>query len=80
MPSPKPKGRLRVGTTWTQWIAGSAILFDDSFEHEVVVDGEHPRAVLIVHFKHPQLMPPGTNGARLVEGGAEAESLCLEAL
>jgi hypothetical protein len=27
--------------------------------------GDGPRAVLIVHFAHPQLMPPGTNGAEM---------------
>ena len=59
--------QLRAGSTWRSWEAGEALLFDDSFEHEVVVGPEHPRAVLIVHIQHPQLMPSGTNGARIAE-------------
>ena len=59
---------IRVSDKWRRWDAGKAIVFDDSFEHEVRnVGSEHPRAVLIVHIPHPQLMPPGTNGARLAE-------------
>ena len=27
--------------------------------------GDHPRAVIIVHFLHPQLMPAGSNGAEM---------------
>ena len=49
---------------------GSAIVWDDSFEHEVVVDGEEatapPRAVVIVHFEHPDLVKerfPRSNAA-----------------
>ena len=44
---------------------GAALVFDDSFEHEVRNPGDNPRAVLIMHFAHPQLMPPGTNGAEM---------------
>ena len=51
-----------------------AIIFDDSFEHEVRVTGAEPRAVLIVHFKHPDLMPPGTNGARIAARYRQATS------
>ena len=67
---------IRVGGTWRKWSVGEAIVFDDSFEHEVRNNGSaHPRAVLIVHFPHPQLMPPGSNGARIAEDMA---SNCLE--
>ena len=67
---------IRVGSTWRKWDAGEALVFDDSFEHEVRnLGSEHPRVVLIVHFPHPQLMPPGTNGARIAEDMA---SSCLE--
>jgi len=58
---------IRCGSTWKQWEENEAIVFDDSFEHEVKNGAEHPRAVLIVHFPHPQLMPQGTNGARIAE-------------
>ena len=56
---------MRVGATWRRWEEGAALIFDDSFEHEVHNPGDDPRAVLIVHFAHPQLMPPGTNGAEM---------------
>ena len=56
---------MRVGTTWRRWERGEALVFDDSFEHEVRNPGEDPRAVLIVHFPHPQLMPLGTHGAEM---------------
>lgn len=62
---------IRCGSTWTQWEENEAVVFDDSFEHEVKNGASHPRAVLIVHFPHPQLMPPGTNGARIAEGMRE---------
>ena len=58
---------IRCGSTWTKWEENQAVVFDDSFEHEVKNGAAHPRAVLIVHFPHPQLMPQGTNGARIAE-------------
>ena len=33
--------------------------------------GEAPRAVLIVHFEHPQLAPAGTVAAHIASGGRE---------
>ena len=68
--------KLRVGDTWKSWNPGEAILFDDSFEHEVVVGNECARAVAIIHLKHPELMPQGTHGARIAEDMAAS---CLGA-
>lgn len=68
--------QLRVGDEWKGWRQGEAILFDDSFEHEVKINGEEPRAVLIVHFQHPQMMPAGTNGAGVITSEAD-ERICL---
>lgn len=68
--------QLRVGDEWTRWHRGKVILFDDSFEHEVKIDGDEPRAVLIVHFKHPQMMPAGTNGASVITSESD-EGICL---
>lgn len=60
------ESEIRVGTARRRWQRGKAIVFDDSLEHEVKVkNGTQPRAVLIMHVKHPQLMPPNTNGRRL---------------
>ena len=68
--------QLRVGDEWKGGRQGEAILFDDSFEHEVKINGEEPRAVLIVHFQHPQMMPAGTNGAGVITSEAD-ERICL---
>lgn len=50
---------LRVGrhSPPRQWREGKAHVFDDSFEHEVIHEGNSARAVLILHLRHPMLMP-----------------------
>lgn len=46
---PEPdKVKIRVGNEWKSWGEGKAFGFDDSYEHEVVHDGEKDRVVLIV--------------------------------
>lgn len=53
---PEPDAaRLRVGREWRQWAEGSAFAFDDSFEHEVVHEGNLPRVALVVDVWHPSL-------------------------
>ena len=53
---PEPDAaRIRVGTQWRHWAEGKAMAFDDSFEHEVIHDGELARAVLSVDVWHPSL-------------------------
>ena len=47
--------RIRVVDEWHSWEEGRAILFDDSFEHEVINLGTHFRAVLILDIWHPEL-------------------------
>jgi hypothetical protein len=47
--------RIRVGTEWHTWIEGQAIIFDDSWEHEVIHTGDSIRAVLILDIWHPEL-------------------------
>ena len=56
---------LVSGSTWRRWRTGRATVFDDSFEHEVRNPGEYPRAVMIIHIVHPQLMARGSNGHAL---------------
>ena len=46
---------IRVGGTWRKWSVGEAIVFDDSFEHEVRNDTDRPRVVLLARFWHPDL-------------------------
>lgn len=47
--------RIRVGTEWHTWEEGKAIIFDDSWEHEVIHTGDTIRAVLILDIWHPEL-------------------------
>jgi aspartate beta-hydroxylase len=47
--------RIRVADETRQWTNGQALLFEDSFEHEVWNDSEEPRVILIVDFWHPDL-------------------------
>ena len=47
--------RIRVGTEWHTWEEGKAIMFDDSWEHEVIHTGKDIRVVLIMDIWHPEL-------------------------
>ena len=49
--------RIRVGTQVGQWVEGKAIIFDDSFEHELWNDVDSERIVLIIDVWHPDLTP-----------------------
>jgi aspartate beta-hydroxylase len=46
-----------VGTETRWWEEGKCLVFDDSFDHEVWNLSHKPRAVLLVDFWHPDLMP-----------------------
>ena len=50
--------RFRVGDEWRAYAEGRAMVFDDSFEHEVVHSGEQPRFVLYAVLHHPDLGTP----------------------
>lgn len=51
-----PEGaRVRVGDQWGSWEEGKCIVFDDSYEHEVVHEGDAMRIVLLIRFWHPML-------------------------
>ena len=47
--------RIRVGMEWHTWTQGEAIIFDDSWEHEVIHTGSEMRVVLIMDIWHPEL-------------------------
>lgn len=51
----KGGARIRVSREWHTWVEGEAIIFDDSWEHEVIHTGDSIRAVLILDFWHPEL-------------------------
>lgn len=47
--------RIRVGKEWHTWEEGKMIMFDDSWEHEVLHTGHKIRVVLIMDIWHPEL-------------------------
>lgn len=47
--------KIRVGTDWHTWEEGKVIMFDDSWEHEVIHTGQEMRIVLILDIWHPEL-------------------------
>jgi hypothetical protein len=51
----KGGAKIRVYDEWHTWVEGKAIIFDDSWEHEVINEGTEPRVVLIFDIWHPQL-------------------------
>ena len=46
---------IRVADQWLHWEEGKVLVFDDSFEHEVVNNTSSIRAVLLLRFWHPAL-------------------------
>lgn len=51
----EPGSRIRVCDRHYEWRDGDVIVFDDSYEHEVWVNGTRPRIVLMLDFYHPEL-------------------------
>ncbi len=47
--------RIRSGKEWRTWRRRECLILDDSFEHEVLHDGDKRRVVLIVDCWHPDL-------------------------
>lgn len=47
--------KIRVGKDWHTWEEGKMIMFDDSWEHEVLHFGHSIRVVLIMDIWHPEL-------------------------
>jgi len=50
-----PVSFMRVGSETREWKAGSVVVFDDHWEHEVWINSTEPRVVLIVDVWHPGL-------------------------
>lgn len=74
---PRAAGRcaLRVQEEWREWHEGRVLIFDDSFEHEVVNDTDQMRVVLLLRFWHPALaQDPRQQAEALEELRLQAES------
>jgi hypothetical protein len=65
-----PGATMRVGDQSRKWEEGRCLIFDDSWEHEVVNDSSEPRAVLLVDTWHPDLTPE----QRELMAGGQTES------
>jgi aspartyl/asparaginyl beta-hydroxylase (cupin superfamily) len=57
VPRPEEKCRIRVGGITAHWREGEAILFDDTFPHEVWNDTEGVRVVLLLDVVRPLPFP-----------------------
>jgi aspartyl/asparaginyl beta-hydroxylase (cupin superfamily) len=57
VPEPNHKVRLRIGNQIRHWHEGEAMIFDDTFDHEVWNDTDHYRVVLFVDFARPMHQP-----------------------
>jgi len=53
--STKKKCSIRVEESWYNWKEGECIVFDDSYEHEVINDTDECRVVLLLRFWHPSI-------------------------
>lgn len=73
---PEGSGRceLRVGAHVLHWAEGRALVFDDSYEHEVVNATDHERVVLLVRFWHPGLASEAARDEALRQAARDARA------
>jgi ornithine lipid ester-linked acyl 2-hydroxylase len=57
VPDPPQDCRIRVGDELRHWEEGRSLLFDDTYEHEVLNDTDQYRAVLFVDVVRPLRQP-----------------------
>ncbi len=57
VPQPHAQVKIRIGNDYYSWREGEALIFDDTFNHEVWNDTDGYRVVLFVDFARP-LHPP----------------------
>jgi hypothetical protein len=57
VPRPADRCRIRIGNEVRAWEEGRAIVFDDTYNHEVWNDTDGYRVVLFVDFKRPMRAP-----------------------
>jgi ornithine lipid ester-linked acyl 2-hydroxylase len=53
VPQEKEKCRIRVGNKTRYWEEGKCLVFDDTYEHEVLNDTTQLRVILFIDFKRP---------------------------
>jgi ornithine lipid ester-linked acyl 2-hydroxylase len=57
VPGPADACRIRVGRSEARWREGQALVFDDTFMHEVWNDSPRERVVLFIDFLRPMRFP-----------------------
>ena len=75
VPEPRERCRIRIGNEFHHWNEGEAIIFDDSFNHEVWNDTEGWRVVLFVDFARPLRQPWHWMNRRFIQLGMFAPFL-----
>lgn len=61
-----PGCHMRVGPETRSWSEGRCLVFDDSYEHEVVNMSDRHRAVLLLDTWHPDLWEPERRAMRFL--------------
>ena len=75
VPEPREKVRIRIGNEFRHWTEGKALIFDDTFNHEVWNDTDGYRVVLFVDFARPLGQPWHWLNERFLSIGAFAPFL-----
>lgn len=75
VPEPVERVRIRIGNRICQWREGRALIFDDSYDHEVWNDTDGHRVVLFVDFARPLRQPWDWLNRRFLRIGAFAPFL-----
>lgn len=75
VPEPRERVRIRIGNDFYSWREGEALIFDDTFNHEVWNDTAGYRVVLFVDFARPLYPPFDWLNRRLLHLGALAPFL-----
>ena len=57
VPEPRERVRIRIGNDFRNWTEGQALIFDDTYNHEVWNDTDGFRVVLFVDFARPLRQP-----------------------
>jgi len=75
VPQPRERVRIRIGNDYRNWSEGKALIFDDTYNHEVWNDTEGFRVVLFVDFTRSLKQPWHWFNERLLNIGALAPFL-----
>ncbi len=75
VPEPRERVRIRIGNDFYHWTEGKALIFDDTYNHEVWNDTDGYRVVLFVDFARPLEQPFHWMNEQLLSIGALAPFL-----